>query len=145
MKKMISVIMVFILCGFICSKISVSASNIVEEPQKPVIIENFIALWTASASISINGSTATCLGAAKAQSNAYSILITMHLQKKSGSSWVSISTWTGSGSGITGASLSKTKSGIGSGNYRTCLIATAYDSSGRYIETTTEYSRVISV
>lgn len=75
----------------------------------------FIYIRTTLAELSINGSSASCIGGVWAYSPNSSCTITMCLQKQNGSSWTNLKTWTGDGSGS--ATLSETYT-ISSGTYR---------------------------
>lgn len=144
MKKLISVLIVAVI--MVCSAAPALASdsnNCMIE--KPIAGEKFQALSIVTASLRINASTATCKGVARASRNGYSIRITMRLQKKTGSTWTNVASWTGSGAGTIGAALNKTKSGLSAGTYRTSLYAAVFNNSGSYVESTTVYSKYIGI
>lgn len=83
---------------------------------------------------------ATCAGEVVPKKATYSCSISVKLQKKNGSSWTTLSTWTGSGEGYAGASASGTRQ-VSSGNtYRVYVSATVRDASGKVVETPTKAS-----
>lgn len=104
-KKLLSVVLSVIM---ICS-CSVCANTVfaAESPDEEQIMPLYNQIDSYVASISISGVTATCGVSVNAQSRSY-IKIVMELQKKSGSSYSTIETWTGSTTS-TGYSMSKSK------------------------------------
>lgn len=79
---------------------------------------------TCSSSLAISGSTATCAGTGSAYASmASSVKLNMYLQKKNGSSWESVTSWSTTASSST-AIISKTYT-IGSGTYRVKIVCTA--------------------
>ncbi len=110
-----------------------------------LIEERFIALSQASASLSISNNTAKCKAIAYANSSEYHLYVTLSLQKMSGNTWNSIASWNGTGSGVTGVILSKTKSGLSSGTYRCKAYVRVYDSNGAFVESTTVYSQTCTI
>lgn len=113
--------------------------------EESIILDRFIGLYKANATLSINNGTANCTGVARAKTSSFSLVATLSLQKRSGVSWSTIASWSGSGSGITGVILNKTKSGLPSGTYRCKLYVNVYGSNGTYIESTTVYSQSCSI
>lgn len=104
-KKLLSVVLSVIM---ICS-CSVCANTVfaAESPDEGQIMPLYEEIQSYVASISISGVTATCGVSVNAQSRSY-IKIVMELQKKSGSSYSTVETWTGSTTS-TGYSMSKSK------------------------------------
>ena len=93
---------------------------------------------SASAALSVSGSTVSCTGEADAASSNYYLKMTMTLQKKNGNAWNPVLTWTKTGG--TTVTISKSKSGLSSGTYRCAVVARAYDSDDTLIEASTKYS-----
>ena len=75
----------------------------------------FVNIRSTSAELTIGGNTANCYGGVQAYSAGNSCTINMKLQKKNGSSWTTIKTWSDDGNGS--ASLSETYT-ISSGTFR---------------------------
>ena len=135
MKKLLYILLAMVMT---CIAIPTLAAEITSgEDAGLIITERFVKLSEAKAGISINNKTATCTGLAKAQDSSFKINITMRLQQKSGTSWNTISTWTGTGSGLTGARLNKTKNSLSSGTYRTSLYVSVFDCNNKFVESTT--------
>lgn len=102
----------------------------------------YTGLNSITSGLNITSGTATCAGIAKATSG-YSIQMTMTLQKSSGGSWSSVTSWSGSGQGTTGISLSKTKTGLSSGySYKVNVVAKVYSGS-TLVETATKDSSIV--
>lgn len=88
---------------------------------------------TCSSSLAISGSTATCAGTGSAYASmASSVKLNMYLQKKNGTTWGNVTSWSTTAPSST-AIISKTYT-ISSGTYRVKIVCTA----GR--ETVTVYS-----
>lgn len=99
----------------------------------------------AEAELSMSGTEAECYGKITAASG-NSVSITMKLQqRKSGGSWTTIATWTGSSSSGRTASLSKTKTVESGCDYRVYVKGTVKDSSGKVVESPSKYSAVKSI
>lgn len=143
MKKAI-ILLISLLMVLSSISFSVAEEHRYESPEE-LTAERFIGLSRASASMSISNNTAKCKATAYASSSEYYLYVTLSLQKKSGNSWKTIASWNGSGSGITGVILSKTKSGLVSGTYRCKAYVRVYDSNGSYVESTTVYSQSITI
>lgn len=78
-------------------------------------------------------------------SSMQSIRVTFYLQKKSGSSWVTVASKESSSSyGVSHATKQMTVSGLSSGTYRTKAVAYVQDNYG-YGETLTGYSGSLSI
>ena len=75
----------------------------------------FVNIGSTSAELTISGSTANCVGEVWAYSTSSSCTISMKLQKKNGSSWTTLKTWSDDGNGSATMSESYT---ISSGTYR---------------------------
>lgn len=78
-------------------------------------------------------------------STVQSITVTFYLQKKSGSTWVNVSSGTSSAStNVASAAKQATVSGVSSGTYRAKSVTTVRDKNG-YSESVTCYSGSISI
>lgn len=97
----------------------------------------------ASASLSISGGSATCLGKVKPDGASQSASISMRLQQKKDGRWTNIATWTGSASGGKTASLSKTRSVEKGYNYRLYVSGTIKNSDGSTAESPYKYSGTV--
>ncbi|NTV91486.1 MAG: hypothetical protein HGA22_14190, partial [Clostridiales bacterium] len=95
----------------------------------------YVALTQISAylSISTSGCT-TCSGTVVPSSSSYTSTITVSLQKYSTSGWSVIKSWSGSGTGLAGASAGGNYY-VSTGTYRVCSTANVYNSSGTLLET----------
>lgn len=79
---------------------------------------------TCSASLAISGSTATCAGTGSAYASmASSVKLNMYLEKKSGTSWGTVTSWSTTAASST-AVINKTHT-ISSGTYRVRIVCTA--------------------
>lgn len=77
-------------------------------------------------------------------STVQSISIKFYLQKKSGSSWINVSSGTVSASNVSYTAKSMTVSGVTSGTYRAKTVTRVVDKYG-YAETVTGYSGALSI
>jgi len=76
------------------------------------------------ASLTINGKQASCSGLIRANDSSASVSVTATLQKKSGSAWAFVDSWSSTGlSGAAGITASGTKT-LSSGTYRVKLSGT---------------------
>ncbi len=137
MKKLVSILFSVVL---IFSVIAPAYAEDLETPVEDPIIEEYQGIRYITADISISVSSATCYGVVDGRSS-YSYSMTVYLQKLSGSNWNSITSWSASGSGNLGVSLTKTKNGLTSGTYRCKVYVSVYDSNGQFIESATVCSR----
>ena len=133
-KKIIALILSALM---LCIATPALAADIEQIANPQIATVKFVQLNSAYTNIRISGGAATCSGYAKAKSNSYTVKATLRLQKQSGTSWTTISSWSGSGKGITGVTFSKTKSGLSTGQYRTSLYVSVYNSNNKFIESTT--------
>lgn len=143
MKRVVSSLLIVMILAF--SMPALAAETNALTPQDPVIEPNYVGLQTVTAGLSISNGVATCKGSAKARYTNYSLDLTMQLQKKTGTTWSKVSEWTGSGVGVLGVSLNKTKSGLTSGSYRVKVTVKVYNASGSLIETPTIYSSIKTI
>ncbi|MDO5377486.1 MAG: hypothetical protein Q4G52_04040 [Clostridia bacterium] len=98
----------------------------------------------ATATLSISGGTANCLGKVKPSGATQSASISMKLQQKKDGRWTTIATWTGSASNGSTASLSKTKSVAKGYEYRVYVSGTIKNSDGSAAEKPSKYSSTVS-
>lgn len=143
MKKVVSLLLVLIIFSFAMPVFAVDANA--SAPQDPIIEPNYVGLQSVTSGLSITNGTATCKGSAKAKYTNYSLNLTMQLQKKNGTTWSNVSQWTGSGTGVLGVSLNKTRSGLTSGSYRVKVTVKVYNGSGSLVESPTIYSAIRTI
>ncbi|HWQ51434.1 MAG TPA: hypothetical protein VN369_06475, partial [Terriglobales bacterium] len=94
--------------------------------------------------LEINSSgKAVCAGAVILTSNNNSVELTVTLQKKSGSAWSAVKSWTEWGEGKDGVTMENSYYVI-SGTYRVAVTAKVYNSSGTLVETQTQYSKQVT-
>lgn len=141
MKKCFAIVLTILL---LISSIGVTSAD-VTDTEENIILDRYIGLFKAYTTLSIASGTASCTGVAKAKSSNYSLSLTLSLQKKSGISWNNVTSWIGTGSGISGVVLNRTKSGLTSGTYRCVVYVQVYDSNGAFVESTTVYSQSCSI
>lgn len=103
-----------------------------------VISTNSTIIGTCSASLTINGSSAT-IYAYQRSSSATNVTIKAYLQKKSGSSYVNVKTWSATQPGST-VSLSKTQAITSSSSYRLKVVFTATNGSNTESSTLYKYA-----
>ena len=87
-----------------------------ESADSPVPPTRYAVIRSKTASVAVSGSTASCNAKLTAQGSA-PLSIKMTLQKKSGSTWSNVQSWSASKTG-TSLTLSKTKSVTSGGNYQ---------------------------
>ena len=108
MKKCFAIVLTILL---LISSIGVTSADGIDSEEN-IILDRYIGLFKTYATLSISSGTASCTGVAKAKTSNYSLSLTLSLQKKSGTSWNTIISWSGTGSGISGIILNKTKFGF---------------------------------
>lgn len=114
MKRLLSVVLTGLML-VVCA-LPVFAADEQESAEPIVPPTRYTVIRSKSASISVSGTTASCNAKLTAQSSA-TLTIKMTLQKKSGSTWSNVQSWTASKTG-TLLTLSKTKSVTSGGTYR---------------------------
>jgi len=82
---------------------------------------------------------AECEGFVNAASDDYTAVLTVTLQKSTGSGWTNLKSWEGSGSGQSGLIVGGNYY-VGRGTYRVCVTANIYSTSGALLETASYYS-----
>lgn len=106
---------------------SITANDAVVSPQ-------FTAILSMSAGLSISSSgKATCSGSVTPASNTYKADMTVSLQKYKNNGWVTIKSWSDSGTGYAGVAI-EAHYYVTSGKYRVCTSVSIYNSSGKLLE-----------
>jgi hypothetical protein len=138
MKKIIIISLVSIILIF--SAFPVYAGDTANPGTENKIAPRFTAILSMSAGLSIDSwGKATCSGFVTPQSNSYTSVLTVSLQKSTSSGWSTIKSWTGSGVGFAGVVI-EGHHYVASGKYRVCSTAKVYDSSGTLLEMESFYS-----
>ena len=129
MKRLVSVSLSLILCLFLLQG-PAYAISLKDDMNMPMWVDTN----RSNVGIRINGSNATCYGLIKGARNTTKVSATMSLQKKSGSSWTTVKTWSSSNSG---SSLSFSRSAsVSKGNaYRLQVKATTVTNGRSVIST----------
>ena len=140
MKKLLSLLTMVVLMLCFC----VSAFALEEEPPVPDEPEEpYMYTQAISSTLSISGNTATCVSQVTGKPGQVTLItITQYLQKKNGSTWTTIDSWTKSYPPNT-AVFVNTKSGLSSGQYRVFTSAVVYHNT--FPEFVTAYSTVRTV
>lgn len=136
MSKKVSIILAVLL---VFSFTATAFADSCPYPVKEAIEARFVSLAKVSADVVMNGKTATCYGSAKTMSSNDTLLMIMTLQRKSGSSWTAVASWSKTDDRM--VSLTKEKSGLSSGTYRVQVYVGVYNANGAFIESTTVYSQ----
>ena len=125
-----------VLCLLVALMILVSVSPAyaleVQTPYDEEITLFYAHTRAVRADISVSSGTATCTGSATSIQSGNTVSITVTLQRKSGSSWVNVSSWSISEKGYAG--LSKTKSLTRNNTYRVTTTAQIKNGSGVVLE-----------
>lgn len=103
----------------------------------------YVDLTRLSASLNINGTTASCSGTAKTLISTDTIKMSMYLQKHTSTGWNIIRSWYKQG--IRLVTLDKSESGLSSGTYRVFLYTEVYDSNGNFVESAYAYSKLKTI
>lgn len=135
MKKLFSLLLAAVM--MFC--FSISAYAVDQEPPEPVDPdEPYMYTQSISSSLSISGTTATCVSRVNGIPGQVTLItITQYLQKKNGSSWTTVSSWTKSYPPNSAVYIN-TKSGLSSGTYRVFTSAVVYHNT--FPEFVTAYS-----
>lgn len=131
-KSLICLMLAFCMMAF-CSATALARAK--APASDNVISTNSTIIGTCSASLTINGSTATVY-AYQRSSGAESVTIKAYLQKKSGSSYSNVKTWSVTQPGTT-VSLNKVYTVATTSSYRLKVVFTA--TKGSTTESTTLY------
>lgn len=121
MKRLLSVVLTGLML-VVCT-LPVFAADEQESAEPIVPPTRYTVIRSKSASVSVSGTTASCYAKLTSQSSA-TLTIKMTLQKKSGSTWSNVQSWTASKTG-TSLTMSKTKSVTSGGTYRLKVVFTA--------------------
>ncbi len=143
MKK--SICTIFIVLIYVFSVVPVYAINETHDLRTPgSIAPLFTHICILTPGLTINSSgKATCIGDVTIYNNSYSTVLTVQLQKSTGSSWSTIKTWTNSGTGITGVLIEENHYVV-RGTYRVRATAKVYDTYGMLLETQSLYSAIVN-
>ena len=136
MKKSV----ILLLVVFVLSALTTAYADDVTMPVDEPIIEEYIDLSSTTASLQINGNTASCYGYARSRVSTDSIHMWMYLQKQTTTGWTTVSSWYKQNVRL--VSLDKTKSGLSAGTYRVRLYIEVYDSNGNFVEYANAYSKL---
>lgn len=140
MKRLIAVFLSFAMLS--AASFSVSADNELDTPIDPEIVEEYQYTASLTSTLSISNNTATCNSVVRGMSNlATKVVVTQTLQKKSGSTWTYVTSWSKTFNSWL-AMYSNSKSSLSSGTYRLKTVAKVY--SGNNYETITVYSSTAS-
>ncbi len=93
-----------------------------------------------SVSLNISGGKASCSGQIKPNASNKKAKVTIKLQKKTGSSWTTMQTWSKTATGLAGAKASGTRAVTAGLTYRVYLTGYVYDSNGNVLESITKAS-----
>lgn len=126
---------VVFLLALMVALLTVTASASCESEIKPCNVD--IGALTASLNIDSNGKT-SCGSFVRARTSTNKVYLTMTLQRSSGSGWENVKTW--STSGTYSAALAEEKYVVSGYTYRVKVTASAYTSSGTFVEQLTIYS-----
>ena len=143
MRRILSMILVILIAVFSVTPVyAVDRTSSVNTQE--IITPMFTHIWILTPGLAINSSgKATSLGDVTIYNDSYSTVLTVQLQKSSGSYWSTIKTWTGSGTGITGVLIEEDYYVV-RGTYRVCATAKVYDTSGKLLETQSVYSATVT-
>lgn len=120
MKRVLSII----LTGFMLAFCALPVFALDEQSnQTSGIGVRYVTIDAPYSSISVSGSTASCYSKLTAKKSV-ALKIKMTLQKKSGTTWSNVQSWSASKNG-TSLTLSKTKSVASGGTYRLKVVFTA--------------------
>lgn len=124
-----------------CATIPAYAVNTLESATG-IVSSRFVGITFLNANLSIDAQgCTTSSGFVRPSSSSYTSYLTVSLQKNTSSGWITIKSWSGSGTGLSGVNLSGSYY-VGSGTYRSCATASVYNSSGSLVDNETAYSSV---
>lgn len=108
-----------------------------------VITPQFTYISLLSPGLSINSSgKATCIGLASAYDSSHTTILTVELQKYTGSGWSTIKSWSASSTG-TSVAVVEENYYVVYGTYRVCATAEVYNASGILLERKSLYSDTV--
>ena len=140
MRRIIAILLSFAMTLGMC--ITAYANPEEELPVDIEIIDEYQYTNAISSDLSISSNTATCKSVVRGDSSLVTkIVVTQTLQKKSGSTWTYVTSWSKTFN-TWYAVYTTSKSSLSSGTYRLKTVAKVY--SGNSYETITVYSRTAS-
>lgn len=128
--------MVLFLGGMLIPRLCMAEETASDDP----ILYRYSYISSINATLNISGSSAECYGRVTCASSSYDIAITMTLKRQSGSSWVTVVSWSGNGSLI--ATLNETVVLSVEGSYKVVVVGKIKNSSGTVLETATKESSI---
>jgi len=139
MKKIVCAVLAVFMLVFIFGVTPILAVN-TSAHSTQTVLPNYIGINILSISLDINSAgLTTSTGIVYPSSNSYTAKLTVSLQKYTSSGWTTLNSWSGSGTGLSGASVNGSYY-VARGTYRSRITARIYNSSGTLIETETAYS-----
>lgn len=108
-----------------------------------VELRRYTAIYSLKSGLKISGNTASCQGVVTARDNNNLVGITMKLMKVNGTSTSVVKTWSGSGVGAIGVTLSKSCT-VSSGTYFLRVTGTVKTSDGVKLETKSKDSAKVT-
>lgn len=124
---------------WICALMVVSSVFAVSPSYAEKIGTRYTYISILEAGLSISGSTASCYGSVSSSSS-YDISIRMTLMRKTGSIWVTVKTWTGSGDFT--VYLLKSYGLSTTGDYKIIVLGKILDSAGNVLESASRSSGI---
>lgn len=140
MKRIAVFILSFILT--LSSLVTAYAEDLTHPADEP-IVEEYVDLISASATLRVNGNTAFCYGSARSRVNTDSIHMWMYLQKQTSTGWTTVYSWYEQDTRI--VVLDESRSGLSSGTYRVRVYVKVYDANGYFVESANAYSKLKTV
>ena len=137
--KVISFIMAIVIASVLILPASTEEVTAIDKGQDAI---DYVDLLRISTNLSINGTTATCMGRAMTATSSNTVRLKMYLQCKSGNTWYTVANWAVSGLGGNYVTLLKAKTGLSFGFYRIYLYVAVYDANGALVESTSIYSNI---
>lgn len=143
MKKIICLLLIVFSVTF--SAVPVYAADMADKQKtQETMGPLFTYIWTLTPGLGINSSgKAICIGDVTIYNNSYRTVLTVQLQKSTGSNWSPIKTWTGSGIGTTGVLIEEDYY-VARGTYRVCVTSKVYDTSDKLLESQSLYSVTVT-
>ncbi len=139
MKRKLAQVLSVLFALTLACPISLPAA-LASENQIPSIGLMYTHTEKATLDLSIAQGTATCKCRVRPNSAEYTVDVTISLKRKSGNAWINVATWSGSGKGARGVSISKTKALSVKGDYKLVLSAKIKNSSGAVLESISKTS-----
>jgi hypothetical protein len=147
MRKILRIALVILLAFVIAVPVgavdNVGAEQSVAAPDG-VVRPMYIAIGVLTAGLTINGwGLATCSGTVCPNNNTYTSYLTVGLLRSNGDgTWTQVTSWSGSGVGISGVTLAG-QYYVTHGTYRVCSAAFIYSSGGVYLDSALCYSATV--